>query len=517
MAWRKDVSKRLYDLTGGVLGSPTQAVEKELTDREKLIKKKLQQSRAEQTLASKANALNKPKDSRYQLTAIESLIPGVSMTEDKYKPRTPDQIAAAEERQSAIVGNVAKGLVNLPRTGNVGMPMPAKVAKDLWQGGPASTQLAAPTVAAFVPSAAETEEIGKASIQDVAANIIEANTDEKLNVEKGLDPDTAAPAEATLGKGDGVRTDKAGKKTPDSAEDDAAQNASASSKVAVGLQNAAVKEDDDAKVGQGVLGDATQSWWFNVTDSVGDALINYGIGFAASGGDRGKAFASAGQTLANGFDKYDRRQQIQDLRSRGYSDAEIINYINTSKLSKPLGAGAGKGSKGLTEAQQKAKGGAARAQYVNKTWGDKYGTMASTGDYPLATRTGQVRGMFDEEGTARKVFDLADPEYGKAFKDEMGYLAGVLRPESGSAIGKMEWENYGHIYFPRYGDTSTDIARKNLLRNMTISTLQSAGDPSDAEAAQMVEELTAYADRVVGYDPDVKAYVLDDGNYLTID
>lgn len=516
MAWQKDVSNRLYDLTGGILGSPTKAVQKELTDREKLIKQKQRQTAAESEMAIKSAQMTKPKNSRYQLTASEALIPGVQMTEDKYEARTPDQIAAAEARQGAIVDNVATGVGNLTRTGSALMPMGAKVVKDLWEGGSASRQVAAPTVAAFYPESAETEDIGKASIQDVAAKLIETNTDEKLKSERGLDPDDPAPADITYGKGDGVNTDKTGKPTPESADDDAAQNQSASGQAAKNLQNASVKEDDDNKVGQGVLGDATQSWWFNVTDTVGDALINYGIGFAASGGDRGKAFASAGQTFANGFDKYDRRQQIQDLRGRGYSDAEIINYINSGQIAKPIGAAAGS-KKGMTEAQQKAQGGAARALFINKTWGDKYGTLSSTGDYPLATRTGQIRGMFDEDGTARKVFDLADPEYGKAFKDEMGYLAGVLRPESGSAIGKMEWENYGHIYFPRYGDTQEDIARKNLLRNMTISTLQSAGDPSDAEAANMVDELTTYADKVVDFDPEMNAYILNDGNYLIID
>lgn len=516
MAWQKDVSNRLYDLTGGVLGSPTKAVQKELTDREKLIKKKQMQTAAESDLAIKSAKMTKPENSRYQLTASEALIPGVQMTEDKYEARTPEQIAAAEERQGAIIDNMATGVGNLTRTGSMLMPMGGKVVKDLWEGGSASKQLAAPAVAAMYPEAAKTEEIGKASIQDVAANLIESNTDEKLKQSRGLDPDDPAPADITYGKGDGVGTDKSGKETPDSADDDAAQNATASSKTAQNLQNESVKADDDAKVGQGVLGDATQSWWFNVTDTMGDALINYGINYAASGGDRGKAFASAGQTFANGFDKYDRRQQIQDLRGRGYSDAEIINYVNSGQIAKPLGVGAS-GRKGMTEAQQKAEGGAARALFINKTWGNKYGTMTQSGDYPLATRTGQVRGMFDEDGMARKVFDLADPEYGKAFKDEMGYLAGVLRPESGSAIGKMEWENYGHIYFPRYGDTQEDIARKDLLRNMTISTLQSAGDPTDEEAANMVNELTAYADRVVDYDPDMQAYILDDGNYLVID
>lgn len=374
---------------------------------------------------------------------------------------------------------------------------------------------------AFAESTFETPEemVGEEGLKTQLLTSLKTDT-ENLKKTRGFSEDAPAPAEVETGKGDGITTDKAGKTTPTTAEDDAAQNASASSQAAKDLQNDAVKADDDAKVGQGVLGDATKTWWFNVTDSLGDALINYGINFAASGGDRGKAFAAAGQTLAGGFDKYDRRQQIDELKSMGYTDAEIMNYINTSQLSTPIFAKAGRKG-GSTESQQKAEGGASRADFVNKTWGNKYGKLASAGDYPLSTRTGQVRGMFDEQGMVRKIFDFANPEYAKAFKDEMGYLAGVLRPESGSAIGQMEWENYGHIYFPRYGDTQEDIARKGLLRQMTIKTLQSMGDPTDQEASLAVDQLTSYADRVIDYDPETEAYMVeqDNGNigYLIID
>lgn len=519
MAWREEWSEKLYDMTGGILGSPTQAVEKELTDREKLIKKKQKQTAATQDFVIQQAKNQKAPGTRYQMTATEALMPGSEMLEtSKYSPRTPQQIQAAEKRQSQIAGEFAEGLPKMMATGNVLMPVGAKVMQDLWEGGPVNRQVLAPAAATMVPEV-PTEDIGKASLQDVAATAIETNTDEALKKERGLEVTSPAPAEVTYGKGDGVVTDKAGKETPASADDDAAQNKSASSKTAQNLENKKVKEDDDNKVGQGVLGDATQGWWFNVTDTLGDALINYGVTLAASGLDRGKAFAAAGQTFANGFDKYDRRQQIQDLRKRGYSDAEIINYINSGQISKPLTAGVAGKTKGLTEAQQKAKGGAARASYVNKTWGDKYGTIASTGDYPLATLGSKLRDVFtSEDSFTRGLVDLANPEYDKALRDEKGFLAGVLRPESGSAIGQMEWENYGHIYFPRKEDTTEDIARKAMLRDMTIKTLQSAGDPSDADAARLVDEITAYADKIIDYDPDAGAYILDNGyDYLVIE
>lgn len=507
-----DFSETLFDITGGILGkAPGKAP---LTEREKLIKRKRRETSAEQTAQQEAIAAKQPQTGRYQLTGSEALIPGVDMG-GKYQRRTPEEITAAQNRSGKIGSNILRGAVDqLTAITPTASSAAFNMGKDLWEGGKGNRQVVAPAMAAFTPEV-PTEQIGKASIQDVASTIIKNKTDVNLNRDKGLPDDTPAGAEITYGSGDGVNTDKVGKPTPNSAEEDAAQNDSASAETSKHLENSAVKADDDVKVKGGVLGDATKSWWFNVTDSLGDALMNYGIAYAASGGDKGKAFASAGQTLQGGFDKYDRRQQIGDLRTKGYSDAEIMNYINSGQLSKPLAAGA-QGGKALTEAQQKAKAGASRAEFINKNWGDKYSQMSSEGDYPLATRSGQVREMFDEDGFARKIFDVADPEYSKAFKDEMGYLAGVLRPESGSAIGKMEWENYGHIYFPRYGDKPQDIARKNLLREMTIKTLQSAGDPSDREAQAMADELTQYADRVVKYVPEKGAYLLDNGKFLAM-
>ncbi len=318
----------------------------------------------------------------------------------------------------------------------------------------------------------------------------------------------------------------------DEMANDASLQKSTSDEAAANLGDETTKAKDDIKVQDGVLGDATQSWWFNSLDTLGDSLMNYGIAFAESGGDRGKAFAAAGKTFSYGFDRYDRRQNIQELKKQGYNDAQILEYVENNKqvpnaqliaLQKSKSTPS-KSSKDLSEAQSKSRTGGINAEVTNKQWLREFPDLTRGADYPLGSLTNKIRITTDEGGFTRMLFDVADPSMQRAATREIGFITGVLRPESGAAISENEIRRYGDKFFPRHGDEAQELADKAFLREIAISTLNNAGIRSreagvkydDDEAQKDMQALISYAGQVQDFDARTGMIYLTDGTSIRL-
>lgn len=257
------------------------------------------------------------------------------------------------------------------------------------------------------------------------------------------------------------------------------------------------------------------------------AMIATGVGIPF-------ALAAAGAAWAGTGDMRSREEDAKELYNKGYNSAEINNYVHKGVLPElpsatkiqmandKLAAAAAKGQKGLTEQQAKAQFGADRALASQNRWMESYGNIAEdVKDYPLAT----LPAMYMDEvsdwkpGMVPAALKAVYPEIIKARDNEMGYLAGVLRPESGSAIGLAEWKNYGHIYFPRRGDTQESIRQKQWLRDMTVQSLYNlaqSGDMSDKGGEKVVQEMAGYAGKVKDYNRGANAVKLDDGQWYKV-
>lgn len=262
-------------------------------------------------------------------------------------------------------------------------------------------------------------------------------------------------------------------------------------------------------------------------------LATFG-GFIATGAGIPFALAAAGAAWAGTEGMRQREQDAKELYGKGYNSAEINNYVHEGVLPElpmqmtqqaaaaKIAAASAKGGKGMTEQQAKAQFGADRALASQNRWMESYGNVADdVKEYPLAT----LPAMYMDEvsdwkpGMVPAALKAVYPEIIKARDNEMGYLAGVLRPESGSAIGLAEWKNYGHIYFPRRGDTKESIRQKQWLRDMTVQSLYNlaqSGDMSDKKGETVVQEMAGYAGKVRDYNRNAGAVKLDDGNWYKV-
>lgn len=241
-----------------------------------------------------------------------------------------------------------------------------------------------------------------------------------------------------------------------------------------------------------------------------------------------------------------READAEDMYDKGYDSAQINNWVhngvlddtpfktadalakstqskNEAAIAAAQAKAAGAGGKGLTESQAKARFGADRSQAANNMWNERYGQIATdVKDYPIATLPAMYLDNVTDwkPGVGSAVIQAAMPQIMKARDNEMSYLAGVLRPESGSAIGLAEWKNYGHIYFPRRGDTPESLRQKAWLRDMTVQSLNNvanSGNMSDQSGEKVVQGMANLAGRVRDYNPQRKAVKLDDGNWYNVD
>lgn len=236
-----------------------------------------------------------------------------------------------------------------------------------------------------------------------------------------------------------------------------------------------------------------------------------------------------------------------DLGKKGYSNAQINKYVhqgvlddtsytdqkaltdaaleksNAAAEAARVKAAGGGTVKGLTESQAKARFGADRSTAANNMWNQRYGHIADeVSDYPIATLPAMYLDNVTDwkPGVGSAAIQAVMPNIMKARDNEMSYLAGVLRPESGSAIGLAEWKNYGHIYFPRRGDTKESLRQKAWLRDMTVQSLDNvakSGNMSDKSGEKVVQDMAGLAGRVTDYNPQRKAVKLDDGNWYNVD
>ncbi|WXX18511.1 hypothetical protein TacPo2_56 [Pantoea bacteriophage TacPo2] len=257
------------------------------------------------------------------------------------------------------------------------------------------------------------------------------------------------------------------------------------------------------------------------------AMIATGVGIPF-------ALAAAGAAWAGTGDMRSREEDAKEMYKKGYNSMEINNYVHKGVLPEvpsamkiqmandKLAAANAKGAKGLTEQQAKAQFGADRALASQNRWVENYGNISdNVKDYPIAT----LPAMYMDEvsdwkpGMVPAALKAVYPEIIKARDNEMGYLAGVLRPESGSAIGLGEWKNYGHIYFPRRGDTKESVRQKEWLRDMTVQSLYNlaqSGNMSDRQGEDVVQNMAGLAGKVRDYNREQKAVKLSDGHWYAV-
>jgi hypothetical protein len=137
----------------------------------------------------------------------------------------------------------------------------------------------------------------------------------------------------------------------------------------------------------------------------------------------------------------------------------------------PGDTGAG-GGKPLTETQAKATGYYGRTAMANKTINDfeargiaPPGAGAKLADeIPLGLASGLIGDKNQQQLAARRAF-----------------VAGVLRQESGAAIGASEFKSYDKLYFPQQGDDKKTLAYKRSLRDQAVKSLAIAAGPGAAQ------------------------------------
>lgn len=249
-----------------------------------------------------------------------------------------------------------------------------------------------------------------------------------------------------------------------------------------------------------------------------------------------------------------REASAGQLRNQGYSDAEITNFVYDGILNQLPGsqvqadakenldikrvekqsmadaraakaAGAGKE---LTESQEKSLMAFRRSSHANAFFTQKFGNGEN---YPLASdgsfmdkvgatiNRGWARMGQDPDAGVLKtmIYEAFSPEVASAMNQEIQYLSGILRKESGAAISRSEWENYGNIFFPRPHDGKDDINRKSVLRQVAAKALSSSTRGTDESFNAVLDAMVSQGIKNVK-NVGSKTYVqLNDGNVLEVE
>lgn len=206
--------------------------------------------------------------------------------------------------------------------------------------------------------------------------------------------------------------------------------------------------------------------------------------------------------------------KIKDLELQGKITGLDVQKATLDNIRSQIAARTQEKQKKLTEAQQKAKFGYNRAKAGQEIWYGNYGELGM--DYPLASFLGNRQlNLKDGDSIPKAILDITSPELAKAQAEEMGFLSGILRPESGAAIGMKEWDTYGRFFFPRRGDKPQDVARKAVFRDLTTESLNVAAI-NDQQAEQMVGILTNALSGVQDYNRQMGAVKIG-GQWYSLD
>ena len=219
----------------------------------------------------------------------------------------------------------------------------------------------------------------------------------------------------------------------------------------------------------------------------------------------------------NELDAYDPEyeQKIKDLELQGKEAGVAVQRATLNNINSQIASRTQEKQQKLTEAQQKAKFGYNRAKAGQEIWHGNYGGLGT--DYPLATFLGNRQlNLKDGDSIPKAILDITSPELAKAQAEEMGFLSGILRPESGAAIGMKEWDTYGRFFFPRRGDKPQDVARKAVFRDLTTESLNVAAI-NDQQAEQMVGILTNALAGVQDYNREMGAVKMQDGQWYSLE
>lgn len=152
-----------------------------------------------------------------------------------------------------------------------------------------------------------------------------------------------------------------------------------------------------------------------------------------------------------------------------------VNRRNPADV-RPITMGAGgeqvTSSKGLTEAQAKATGFAARAKEADKIIG-----ASKAAPWQVASKQG-VEGIYGLGGPLGAVANVMLPEEAqKADQAQRDFVNAVLRQESGAAISEAEFQNARKQYFPQPGDSASVIKQKAKNRATAIQSLEVVAGP----------------------------------------
>lgn len=246
---------------------------------------------------------------------------------------------------------------------------------------------------------------------------------------------------------------------------------------ALTVKDAIAKAADDRKFGleKDKFGHTVEN------DAEQRRLTARGQDITVRGQDRAAADAAAGRAVTL------RGQNLTDARSReanaqgGKPPAGYRWGANNSLVAIPGGPAdtSATGGKPLTEAQSKATSYYGRALMTDKI----------------------ISGGKNIPGSGARFADNLPLGVGSAFisSDDQtqlgarrGFIAAVLRQESGAAISPSEFSSYDNLYFPQPNDSKANIAQKAKLRAQAVRGLAVAAGPG---AAQMAEEPRSSAPR----------------------
>lgn len=300
------------------------------------------------------------------------------------------------------------------------------------------------------------------------------------------------PAKALVDSNTQFATDLAQKKTEEAKPTGALANATETEK----------KTDFGAKLASNVATLATFG-----------AMLATGVGIPF-------ALAAAASAWAGTGDMRNREEQAGELRDKGYNNAEISNFVHKGVLQDvPMSQMQEKNQQEMALRKAQTEAAASKASGKGGGQSEEAGIAAYRRSYPAImdfTRNyGEIgenypmskegehgkiganfnklmastMGASDATGLQKALLDMFNPEVGSAVNLELQFLSGILRRESGAAVSRSEWENYGNIFFPRPHDSEKDLRRKAIIRKLSTDALNPAGRSSPEDFDKLVKDI----------------------------
>lgn len=168
-----------------------------------------------------------------------------------------------------------------------------------------------------------------------------------------------------------------------------------------------------------------------------------------------------------------------------------------------VGVKAAEGAGKMTEAQSKALGFGRRAMISDQM----LEKVSNDPNFDVTSLKTQAR-----MALPKWMGGIKDPREQAMMTAKLGFIASVVRKESGAAVTPVEFETYSKIYYPQPGDGEQALQDKKTLRANFIDTEKLTAGPAWKDPIPLTQVKPKGQTQTAGAPPPMKVGAIEDGH-----